>query len=400
MPPSSPPTGRPAPRESAKEAGKAATTSAASRTWAFETPAITSRGSGWKMRQATRRQASAIAAVRLRYDPVDPSLSFEPDDPADPLRIAVTASDRHSGVASGEIEMRREGTQAWHGLETRREEGRLVAYVDDERFGNGVYEFRAHATDRAGNDSSIGPRDAGAATLRLPVRGVTRLRVGARKVKIRKRVIRQGGRRRTVKRRVVTLSQRVTARLGRSVHLHGRLLNEDGQPLEGAAVQVLDDASGRARLLATVQAGSDGWFRYRLRANHNRTIRFRYPGSRRIGAAESTVRLTVPAASTINVKPSQVFNGGSVEFRGRVQNNADPAERKTARDAGVLQGPLEDVLDCALRPCRPLVLPVSVRWHDRPSSVPVPRAAAGRGRVPVRHRYLTRRARTGHGSLG
>ncbi len=96
------------------------------------------------------RQASAIAAVHLRYDPVDPSLSFEPDDPADPLRIAVTASDRHSGVASGEIEMRREGTQAWHGLETRREEGSLVAYVDDERFGNGVYEFRAHATDRAG----------------------------------------------------------------------------------------------------------------------------------------------------------------------------------------------------------------------------------------------------------
>ena len=218
----------------------------------------------------------------------------------------------------------RRGTDSTHVGRT----GSLVAYVDDERFGNGVYEFRAHATDRAGNDSSIGPRDAGAATLRLPVRGVTRLRVGARRVKIRKRVIRQGGRRRTVKRRVVTLSQRVTARLGRSVRLHGRLLNEDGQPLEGAAVQVLDDASGQARLLATVQAGGDGWFRYRLRANHNRTIRFRYPGSRRIGAAESTVRLTVPAASTINVKPRQVFNGGSVEFRGRVRTTPIPLNGK------------------------------------------------------------------------
>ena len=265
---------------------------------------------------------------------------------------------------------------------------------------NGVYEFRAHATDRAGNDSSIGPRDAGAATLRLPVRGVTRLRVGARKVKIRKRIIRQGGRRRTVKRRVVTLSQRVTARLGRSVRLHGRLLNEDGQPLEGAAVQVLDDASGQARLLATVQAGSDGWFRYRLRANHNRTIRFRYPGSRRIGSAESTVRLTVPAASTISVRPQQVFNGGSVEFRGRVRTTPIPLNGKLLEMQAVLQGPVADVLDCALRPCRPLVLPVSVRWHNRPSSVPVPRPAAGRGRIPVRHWHLTRRARSGHRSLG
>ena len=108
-----------------------------------------------------QRSQSAISTVQMRYDPIAPSVTFEPADPSDPLRVAITASDKHSGVVSGEIEIRRVGTSAWHGIDTKLSSPGLVAYVDDERFRNGVYEFRAHATDRAGNEASIGPKDPG-----------------------------------------------------------------------------------------------------------------------------------------------------------------------------------------------------------------------------------------------
>ena len=62
-----------------------------------------------------REESGAIAAA-LRFDPEPPQLAFEPIDPADPLRVVVSAVDRHSGVAAGEIEMRAAGTTTWHGL--------------------------------------------------------------------------------------------------------------------------------------------------------------------------------------------------------------------------------------------------------------------------------------------
>ena len=192
-----------------------------------------------------QRSQSAISTVQMRYDPVAPSVTFEPPDPTDPLRVAITASDKHSGVGSGEIEIRRVGTSAWHGIDTKLTSPGLVAYVDDERFRNGVYEFRAHATDRAGNEASIGPKDAGAASLRLPVRATTKLRAGARRIKIKRRVVHRDGRRRTVRKRVVVLDSRVRAGFRSRVRLYGRLTNEDGQPLEAATVDVLD-ADSRA----------------------------------------------------------------------------------------------------------------------------------------------------------
>ena len=219
------------------------------------------------------------------------------------------------------------GTSAWHGIDTKLTSPGLVAYVDDERFRNGVYEFRAHATDRAGNEASIGPKDAGAASLRLPVRATTKLRAGARRIKIKRRVVHRDGQRRTVRKRVVVLDPRVRASFRSRVRLHGRLTNEDGQPLDAATVDVLD-ADSRDRLLGTVQTGLDGGFSYRLKATRSRGIRFRYHGSRRIGAAEAVVRILVPAASTIQVDRSTVLNGDSVLFRGRVRTGPIPTAGK------------------------------------------------------------------------
>ena len=125
------------------------------------------------------QEGSAAISAALRFDPEPPALTFEPTDITDPLRVVVNAVDSHSGVASGEIEMRATGTSTWHGLATERRGSLLVAHVDDERFRRGAYEFRAHAVDQAGNEASTGRRaDGSAATIRLPVRTDTRLAVG------------------------------------------------------------------------------------------------------------------------------------------------------------------------------------------------------------------------------
>lgn len=275
------------------------------------------------------RREAAIAAVHMRFDPVAPGLTFESPDPADPLRVGVLASDQHSGVADGDIEIRRAGTNAWHGLDTRLEDGRLVAYVDDERFRRGTYEFRAHVVDHAGNEASIGPQDAGAAGLRLPVRAVTRLKAGLRRVGITRRVVRRHGRRRMIRRRVISFDPRFRARYRRPVKLHGRLTNGEGQALADATIDVLDESStGRSRLVATLQADRNGSFSYRFRARRNRLIRFRYHGSRRIGPADAPVRVLVPATTSIDVSRSTVLNGESVRFRGRVKTGPLPPAGK------------------------------------------------------------------------
>ncbi len=79
-------------------------------------------------------QSRALASdpVHLRLDSSAPRLAFLPQDPSDPLAVAVRASDSHSGLAGGSIEMRLRGGTTWHELDTRLESGRLVADIDDE----------------------------------------------------------------------------------------------------------------------------------------------------------------------------------------------------------------------------------------------------------------------------
>ena len=264
-----------------------------------------------------QREANAAVSVPVRFDPEPPELAFLAPDPADPLRVVVSGSDRHSGIALGEIEMRQSGTDAWHGLPTKLEGSQLVAYVDDERFRRGAYEFRAHAQDQAGNEASTGRRtDGSAATLRLPARIDTRLRVGL----LRKLAGRRRARR---------LDRTVTAGYGRVLRLSGLLVNADGQAIEGASVEALDERlDGTFFPLGLATTGRYGRFRYVLRATRNRDLLFRYSGSRRIGAAKSPFELRVRAASSIRVSRRTVRNGQGVVFRGRVASRPLPESGK------------------------------------------------------------------------
>ena len=119
--------------------------------------------------------------VRLRFDPEPPDLTFEAQDPDDPLRVSVAVSDDASGPEHGSIELRQKGGRTWHEVDAHLEDGHLVGYVDDQQFADGSYELRAHATDYAGNTGSTDRRaDGASAGLRLPVRVPTVLRVGKR----------------------------------------------------------------------------------------------------------------------------------------------------------------------------------------------------------------------------
>jgi hypothetical protein len=264
-----------------------------------------------------QREANAAVSVPLRFDPEPPDLAFLAPDPADPLRVVVNASDRHSGMADGEIEMRETGTTTWHGLPTKLEGSQLVAYVDDERFRRGAYEFRARGEDHAGNEASTGKRtDGSAAMLRLPARIDTRLVVGVPR------------KRRSDSRRP-RLDHDVTARYGTVLRLAGLLSNSEGQPLEAATIEALEerpDGTSSPNGLATTRA--NGRFGYVLRATRNRELLFRYPGSRRIGAATALFDLEVPAASSIRVSRRNVRNGRAVVFAGRVRSRPLPVDGK------------------------------------------------------------------------
>jgi hypothetical protein len=271
-----------------------------------------------------------VITAGLRFDPEPPQLAFEPMDASDPLRVVVNAVDRHSGVARGEIEMRAAGTTTWHGLATDRQGSLLIAHVDDERFRRGAYEFRAHAVDQAGNEASTGRRtDGSAATLRLPARIDTRLAVGVPRIIVRRRIERRHGRRRLVRRRIRRLDSNVIARHGRTVRLSGFLANADGHPIDGATIEALEKRSrGGVVVVGLATTGTNGKFRYVLKATRNRELLFRYGGSRRIGSATTDFALLVPASTSIRPDRERLLNGQQVRFSGRVLTRPLPANGK------------------------------------------------------------------------
>ena len=294
--------------------------------WTLELWRVDEAGNG------SDSDAQRAPGVHLRLDTESPDLAFEPQDPDDPLRLAVKVGDSVSGVETGAIELRRKGGRAWHEVDAHIEKGLLTGYVDDQRFADGPYELRAHATDYAGNTGSTDRQANGAsAGLTLPVRVPTILRAGARRARVVRRTVRRGGRRRTVRRRVSTLAPTLRVGIGRRITLEGRLTNPDGQPIDGASIGV----SGKSAFgdnefasLGLARTDASGRFTYRARATESRVIRFEYAGARQIRAAVRDVFLRVPASSSISVSDRRVLNGQGVRFAGRLRGGAIPAGGK------------------------------------------------------------------------
>ena len=275
----------------------------------------------WLEDAAGNQDAQRPRSIRLRLDTEAPVPAFEEHDPADPQRISVLVSDAHSGVTAGEIEMREAGGSTWHELETKVEGQRLVAYVDDERFRLGDYEFRARAVDAAGNEATTDRRAGGARMkLTLPLRVETRLTAGARKV------TRRNGRRPKVR-----LLHSVRAPFGSKARIGGTLTDLDGNPIDGATVSVLSrprQSTGDFAVIGLVRTDEKGRFRYVAKARSSRILRFRYPGSRRIVGSNRDVTLKVPATSTIRASRRRLVVGDSVTFSGRLRTRPAPVGGK------------------------------------------------------------------------
>lgn len=296
----------------------------------------------WLEDEAGNETSLGAEQLHLRLDPQKPDLAFLPQDPSDPLTVAVRATDSLSGVASGEIEMRGRGGTTWHSLATRVTGDRLTADIDDERFRRGLYEFRARATDHAGNESSTGTRTDGAqAAVRLPVRVTTRLKAGFAKIKVVRRTVRRGGKRRVVRRRIRVLKRR--ARLGyrRKTRVRGVLTNPDGQPVDGAQVTVLtrrDLPGSDFRTAAFVRTDTEGRFEYTVRGTTSRVLRFRYDGSRRIRGSAREVKVAVPASGSIRTDRRRLLNGQAVTFIGRVRTKPIPPPGKLVEIQAYFRG--------------------------------------------------------------
>lgn len=106
---------------------------------------------------------AGTSSVTVHIDETPPSLSFAPQNPADPTAVVVDASDAESGVAAGSIEMSPVGTNQWTNLPTTSAGGQLVAHFDDAGL-RGQYSFNVRACDNVGNCASA------TRTLMLPVR--------------------------------------------------------------------------------------------------------------------------------------------------------------------------------------------------------------------------------------
>jgi hypothetical protein len=271
------------------------------------------------------RSETAAPPVHMRMDPDPPTVAIAPPDPEDPARVSVVGADTTSGIARGEIELRRRGATAWRSVPAELTPAGFAGVLDDEHLKDGVYELRAHAWDGAGNERSSEQRsDNQPATLTLPLRIKTSMRVGERH-----RVRARGARRH---RRVRTIYvRRPLVRNGHRVRVRGRLTAPGGNPLASVDVDVTARyamAGAAFQPVASLKTSRTGRFTYLVPAGPSRILRFRYPGAPKVRAQTRYVHVRVRAASTIHADRHRVVNGEPVTFYGQLRSGLVPAGGK------------------------------------------------------------------------
>ncbi len=238
----------------------------------------------------------------VRIDNTAPTLAFtSAQDPEDPELIHAVISDEDSGVASGQIYYRIEGSVLWQPLETVIQGGELQARVDSSAVPAGTYEFRATATDIAGNQvESIRREDGLLMRLALPLKAGVELAAA----------VQPGG------------SKRVTLDYGKRSRVEGALRDATGKPIPGQEI-VVEEFFGegaliRERITRVLTDGRGRWHS-KLPAGPSRRVTATFAGSQRY-LAESTLggKLAVRTKASLRTSRSRVPEGGKVIFRGRL----------------------------------------------------------------------------------
>ena len=212
-----------------------------------------------------------------------PRISFVPSSGG--RRIAVDASDPGTGVTSGTIEARRRGQRRFRSLRTSLRGSRLSARLT--RGSRTSTTLRVTATDALGRRATA---------IGAPVR----MRAGF-------------GRR---------MWRSVSTSLRRRVVVHGRLRAGGGRALRGRDILVqqrLNVDGTRFRTVRTVRTNGRGRFRVVLPAGGSRVVRVTSPGTGGLQARLRTLRLHVPWASSLTVRPRSPRRGGVIRLSGRLR---------------------------------------------------------------------------------
>jgi hypothetical protein len=295
----------------------------------------------WREDAATNREpANASVPVTLRFDPEAPQLGFEQSPASNPTQVSVLVTDRVSGLASGQIEISREGSGLWQTLSTRVDGNRLIARIDDALLPPGAYRLRATARDHAGNQNSSDMRlDGKPMVVDLPIRIPTGIRAGVARTRTEQPEAGRRKRRGNHRRRIITLDPTARVTFGRQVSIGGRLQNRDGEPVPGAEILVLSRGGPNAEQRAgTLRTDAQGNFTYVTDASSTQTLRFVFPGTALMLPSQAEVNLSVPAASTLRARPRRLRNGGTVRFLGRVRSVPIPPAGKLVELQVVLSG--------------------------------------------------------------
>lgn len=249
----------------------------------------------------------ATTVVRIDRDP--PRLAFSnAQEPADPERIEVRASDALSGIGQsrGGISVRPVGsTGRFEALPTRVSGTLLIARWDSESYAPGEYEFRATVYDLAGNSRSTLSRASGAEMrLRSPLKVATTLLAGFGRNSVSR-----------------------TVAYGRGIAFGGHLIAGRHMPLAGMPVRIVErfatGAEPRERE-STVRTGGTGAFRIRLPQGPSREIVAIAPPTATLQGARSRVStLAVRGRVHLGVSSRVAKVGGKpIVFRGRVTSTS------------------------------------------------------------------------------
>jgi hypothetical protein len=331
---------------------------------------------------------STEKSIKVKVDTTAPSpVVFEAPIPGDPRRLIVAAADKTSGLGSGVIEVRKQGTTAWTGLPTDRlSDSEYTTYLDDTQLDpSAKYEFRARVDDLAGNEA-VGSTYADGAAVVLPgqLRSATHVAVGfgtsphkCKAAAKHKRSKRRGRRRPASPKRCTTgrphakkhPSKAKRAQLavqeavfaakraghhkkvkhhhhtasvpvvpgqrlvpfGKSAVVTGTLTTVEGAPVADQTIAVyatLRTPGSQAQLVGHVSSDSRGRFRYVAPAGASRTLDFRFEGTDTLYPSDQPVKLLVRASTTLRPSKRSVVNGQTVRFAGTLRGRPLPAAGK------------------------------------------------------------------------
>ncbi|MDQ2623514.1 MAG: hypothetical protein M3Y45_10810 [Actinomycetota bacterium] len=261
----------------------------------------------WLVDAAGNELEESSAGATLRFDDIPPTAYFlEPPD-GRPEQLRVPVADVHSGVASGQVSIRREAGGQWQDLPTALAgepgEQQLTARFPSEELDPGVWIIQARVLDRAGNETVTTRRGNGSrVTIRSPVKIETEIAARLAGPRASGSTLRIGYRQRA--------------------RLTGQLTGRGRDGLGGQTLRVTESPRSGSRqgiLTHTVSTGSDGRFAITLRRGASRHVSVTYAGTDRFTRSSAgPFELKVRGDLTLRAGPRNLKTGKRVRFRGRV----------------------------------------------------------------------------------